>query len=29
MLPGVSVELRVNAKDPKDIAVVGPGFGFQ
>jgi len=28
VLPGATVELRVNPKRPSDIAIVGPGVGF-
>ena len=28
VLPGATVELRVDPKDPNNIAIVGPGVGF-
>lgn len=28
VLPGATVELRVDARDPNNIAIVGPGVGF-
>jgi hypothetical protein len=28
VMPGATVELRVDPKDPKNLAIVGPGSGF-